>query len=124
MSCLVLSCLAVVWSSLLVLPHCGLTAALSLPHVDPFSSNHIRKVREIKSQFLFSSSGGGWFFMTALKPTVFSGEVTWLGIVQRSNHEEGRDSIRSVSVTTLELTLAGSKGEFHSGEVRWSSVSP
>ena len=56
--------------------------------------------------------------MTALKPTGIHGTITWLGVVGKTEHEEGRDSIRSCGAQTLELTFAGPVGEFHEGEVR------
>ncbi len=55
--------------------------------------------------------------MPALKPTNFNAEIVWLGRV-----EPDGETIRSVSLTDMQLSFAGIDGELHSGETRPSCV--
>lgn len=55
--------------------------------------------------------------MPALKPTSFTGRITWLGIVP-----DRSDSLRAVSTKAVEATFDGFPGEAHGGPTRPSCV--
>lgn len=56
--------------------------------------------------------------MPALKPTSFSGEITWIGAVMRSD----LPTLLSETLTSMDLTFEGMPGARHAGLTRESCV--